>query len=210
MDPYRVLGVSPDASDDEVKKAYRSLSRKYHPDANVNNPNKERAEEMFKQVQQAYQIIMKQRQQGTGYQGFGSSYSNRSTYSYRYSQSDAGTGSFPPEMQAAINYINTRHYREAMNALLAVSENSRGGSWYYLAAIASEGMGNLVNAKNFIARAVSLEPSNFQYRQFQQHLESGGMWYSTQGAAYEQPYEGQSWCMDMVLMNLFCNFCFCI
>ena len=47
-DPYKVLGVSRDASDDEVKKAYRTLSRKYHPDANINNPNKDQAEEMFK------------------------------------------------------------------------------------------------------------------------------------------------------------------
>ena len=57
-DPYRVLGVSRDASDDEIKKAYRRLSRKYHPDSNVNNPNKEAAEEKFKEIQAAYGQIM--------------------------------------------------------------------------------------------------------------------------------------------------------
>ena len=55
IDPYSILGISRDASDEEVKKAYRKLSRKYHPDANIDNPNKEQAEEKFKQVQQAYE-----------------------------------------------------------------------------------------------------------------------------------------------------------
>ena len=64
IDPYSTLGISRDASDEEVKKAYRKLSRKYHPDANIDNPNKEQAEEKFKQVQQAYEQIMKEREQG--------------------------------------------------------------------------------------------------------------------------------------------------
>ena len=64
IDPYSILGISRDASDEEVKKAYRKMSRKYHPDANIDNPNKEQAEEKFKQVQQAYEQIMKEREQG--------------------------------------------------------------------------------------------------------------------------------------------------
>ena len=67
-DPYEVLGVSRGASDDEIKKAYRKLSRTYHPDANINNPNKAEAEEKFKQVQQAYKQIMDEREHGTSYQ----------------------------------------------------------------------------------------------------------------------------------------------
>lgn len=57
-DPYKILGVSRDASDEEIKKAYRALSRKYHPDANINNPNAAQAEEKFKEVQAAYKSIM--------------------------------------------------------------------------------------------------------------------------------------------------------
>ncbi len=72
-DPYKVLGVSPSASDEEVKKAYRTLSRMYHPDANVNNPNAAQAEEKFKQVQQAYDQIVHDREHGTnGYGAYGS------------------------------------------------------------------------------------------------------------------------------------------
>ncbi len=76
-DPYSVLGVPRGASDEEIKKAYRTLSRKYHPDANINNPNKDKAEEMFKEVQQAYNQIMKEKEAGASgygaYGGYGSS-----------------------------------------------------------------------------------------------------------------------------------------
>ena len=64
MDPYKVLGISSDATDEEVKKAYRELSRKYHPDANANNPLKDLAEEKFKEVQAAYSQIMDMRAKG--------------------------------------------------------------------------------------------------------------------------------------------------
>ena len=57
-DPYSVLGVSPNATDEEIKKAYRRLSRKYHPDANINNPHTDEAEEKFKEIQQAYKSIV--------------------------------------------------------------------------------------------------------------------------------------------------------
>ncbi|MBQ9465011.1 MAG: J domain-containing protein, partial [Lachnospiraceae bacterium] len=69
FDPYQVLGVSRNASDEDIKKAYRSLSRRYHPDANINNPNKDQAEEKFKQVQQAYDQIMRDRENGNSYSG---------------------------------------------------------------------------------------------------------------------------------------------
>ena len=71
--PYEVLGVSPSASDDEIKTAYRDLTRKYHPDANVDNPLADLAEEKFKEVQEAYDTIMHERSAGgSGNHSYGS------------------------------------------------------------------------------------------------------------------------------------------
>lgn len=98
FDPYQVLGVARGASEEDIKKAYRALSRKYHPDANVNNPNKAQAEEKFKQVQQAYDQIMRERsgdysQSGNGY-GPGSSYGQGGFGQNGYGQSGAGQGGY--------------------------------------------------------------------------------------------------------------------
>jgi molecular chaperone DnaJ len=210
MDPYRVLGVSPDASDDEIKKAYRTLSRKYHPDANINNPNKEAAEERFKEVQQAYDIIMKDRQ--NGYRSRGYSYTNRSG-------PDAGGSEGSAAMQGAMNFIRMGRYQEAMNALSGISQEERNGSWYYLAAAASLGLGRMDDANRYIDQAVSMEPSNFQFRQLQNQIRSGGGsafggpayggWYETRGSRYGRPYNDMqdSWCLDLALMNMCCFCC---
>lgn len=225
-DPYRVLGVSRNASDDEIKRAYRTLSRKYHPDANINNPNKAQAEEKFKEVQQAYDQIMKEKQQGSTYDGFGYGGSGETWGSWgpwgEYQNDYGGQGGYggqgsyqdessePLEMRAAANYLANRHYREALNALNGIAESERGARWYYYSAVAHQGLGNLVTAREHAARAVALEPSNLQYRQFQQHLEYDDNWYESRGEAYEQPYAGVTrWCLNLVLLNLFCNLCCC-
>ena len=89
MDPYEVLGVSPNATDEEIKHAYRELSRKYHPDANQNNPLKDLAEEKFKQVQAAYSQIMEMRKNGQTYQNNGQNF-NGSFNGGNYQQNGGG------------------------------------------------------------------------------------------------------------------------
>ena len=78
MDPYKVLGVSPDADEETIKKAYKELVKKYHPDKYVNNPLADLAAEKMKEINQAYDMIMKkqtsggaQQQRGGGYGGAG-------------------------------------------------------------------------------------------------------------------------------------------
>ena len=136
--PYEVLGIPTNASDDEVKRAYRDLTRKYHPDANVNNPLADLAEEKFKEVQEAYDMIMKQREQG-GYQ-YGYGYqggSGQGSYQQTYGSSGSGQN---PQMQSVYTYLNARRYREALNVLNGMP--NRTSEWYYLSAAANAGIGN--------------------------------------------------------------------
>ena len=154
--PYDVLGVPQNASDDEIKKAYRELTRKYHPDANVNNPLADLAEEKFKEVQEAYDEIMRQREQGGGYSYGNSSYGGNS-YNNTYN------GPQDAEMQAVFNYINSRNYREALNLLDRMP--NRNAMWYYASGFANAGIGNNVLAREHAAQAVNMEPNNVQYRQ---------------------------------------------
>lgn len=200
-DPYQVLGVSRSASDDEIKKAYRALSRKYHPDANVNNPNKAQAEERFKEVQQAYDQIMKEKQQGSSYGG---------GYSYRGAGNGfgGGMGGESPQMQAAANYIANRCYTEALNVLNTISFSERSARWYYYSAIANQAIGNNITAKEHAQHAVDMEPSNMEYRRFLQHLEFGGTWYTNMGSGYDRPYASAgNWCLSMLFLNMLCNCC---
>lgn len=199
LNPYSVLGVERGASDEEIKKAYRNLSRKYHPDANINNPNKAQAEEKFKEIQAAYNQIMDERQNG--------SYSNNYSYGYD-SYGSQGAGSV--EMQAAANYINARQFAAAMNVLYSIPDSGRNGQWYFFASVASQGLGNLNDAREFISRAIALEPSNFRYRQFEQSINFTSGWYENRSASYgySRPYSGVArWCISMAFLNLICNLC---
>lgn len=211
FDPYSILGVSRDASDEEIKKAYRKLSRKYHPDANINNPNKDQAEEKFKEIQQAYDQIMKEREYGssgnygyggnTGYGGFGG------FGGYGGSQSNSGYQDEEAiRRQAASNYVQSGHYQEAMNVLSSLKE--RNAQWYYLSAVANMGLGNNVNAMNHNREAVRLEPDNMQYRMMLQRMEGGGSWYQEQQNPFGgMPTAGNDLCMKCLMANLACSCC---
>ncbi|HOO28350.1 MAG TPA: J domain-containing protein, partial [Lachnospiraceae bacterium] len=179
--PYTVLGVRETATEDEIKRAYRSLSRKYHPDANINNPNKDAAEEKFKEIQQAYQQIMDEREHGYrrtegSYGGFGgNTYAGRERYG-------GGNDEYTIHMQAAGNYINNGRYAEAWNILRNMEDKD--ALWYYYAGAANAGMGNNVQALEFAKKACELEPGNTRYQMFLQQLEAGGSWYRNMQSPY--------------------------
>ena len=203
--PYEVLGVSPSASDDEIKKAYRDLTRKYHPDANVDNPLADLAEEKFKEVQEAYDMIVKERASGGGYSyGYGSS-SGSSSYgaggNYQNAQQD-------PRLQAGVNYINSRRFREALNTLDQINERS--AIWYYLSGCANAGLGNNVLARDHAAQAVNMEPNNMQYRQLLNQLNYASSRY--QNSSYGNGYSGGTtpcgtgnMCCDLFVADSLCE-----
>lgn len=202
LDPYKVLGIPRSASDEEVKKAYRKLSRKYHPDANINNPNKEQAEEKFKEIQQAYDQIMKEREYGSGpYTGYNGGFGN-----FTGQQNTGYQDEEAIRRQAAANYIQNGYYQEALNVLSSLSQ--RNGQWYYLSAMANMGIGNNINALNHIREAVRLEPENLQYRQLLNRMEGGGTWYQQQQSPFGgMPDAENSFCVKLCIANLVCNLC---
>lgn len=214
-DPYSVLGVSTTAEMDEIKKAYRKLSRKYHPDANINNPNKEQAEEKFKQIQEAYNQIVKERENkssgayGQGGYGEQGAYGYGGFGGYRQQERSADYDNGPIELRAAANYIHNGMYQEAMNVLHSISE--RNAQWYYLRAQANYGIGNQVNAMEDAQRAVDMEPGNMVYRQFLSRLQNGGaQWYQNMGEDYGYPRSAMNFgncCMECLMLNLCCNCC---
>lgn len=200
MDPYEVLGISPNATDQEVKKAYRALSRKYHPDANVDKPDPKMYEEKFKQIQQAYQTIMDTRHGKTSSNGFGSSY-----------RRTAGTGDENEvHMQAAVNFMRNRRFTEAIRVLDSITK--RDANWYYTAAIAHAGAGNNATAIQYAHTAAQMEPNNPEYQRLVQQLESPGFSYQQM----QQPYMSSGGfdeygclrcCAANILLNMLINCC---
>lgn len=150
MNPYEILGVSPRATDDEIKRAYREQSRKYHPDSYSGNPLSGLAEEKFKQVQEAYEQIMRER--NGGYQS-GASYG--SSFRSQSFQNQA-------EYQSIVNYLSNRQYGDALRELERLS--NREARWYYYSAISNVGLGNTMRGMEHARMAVNLEPTNSEYQ----------------------------------------------
>lgn len=213
--PYEVLGVSENAGDEEIKKAYRRLSRLYHPDANINNPDRNEAEEKFKEVQQAYNAIMNKESSG----GFGGSSAHYGYYGYygydasaygsryeRGSAGNAGDGS-SSYYTAAVNFIRSGRFREAVHVLEQIP--LRDGKWYYLSAIAMAGMGNIATALEHVRTAMEMEPDNMEYRQLYERLSGTENWYMNQRGFGMPVGNVGSTCCELCMLNLLCNMCCC-
>ena len=221
-DPYKVLGVSPNASDDEIQKAYRRLVKKYHPDVNTGDEN---AEKKMREINAAYDQIRNIREGKASYGGqngnpYGNPYGNAGNggggYYGGFSWEDifgSGFGGYSQqqeattELTAARNYINAGHYREALNVLNSVDSSQRNARWYYFHALANYGIGNRIEAMSDAEQAVRMEPDNFEYKQLLSRMKNGGATYQQYGGGSPIVCGTSNICLDLCIANMLCGMC---
>ncbi|MGI6013671.1 MAG: J domain-containing protein [Oscillospiraceae bacterium] len=194
-DPYQVLGVSRDASDDEIKAAYRNLAKKYHPDL---NPGDAAAAQKMNEINAAYDQI-KSPKQNTTYE----SYSGAAGQSYGGQSYDGD--STASALQAARHYIQIGYYQQALVALNGAQ--TRDAEWYYLSAIANHNLGNRITGLEHIQRAVSMEPNNPEYQRVLAQIQNGGNMYSNFNQAFSMNMGTSTrFCLGIVAANILCRF----
>lgn len=169
MDPYKVLGVTPQTSDDDVKRAYRELARKYHPDNYVNNPLADLAEARMKEINEAYDLIMNQRSGAKNNSSAGGSQSSYGGYSGYggYQQRQSGTGIYA-QVRGAINAGNL-----AMAEELLTRSPGRDAEWYFLMGTIYFRKGWYDEAQRCYVQACSMDPGNAEYRNALNSLNMG-------------------------------------
>ena len=189
-DPYSILGISPSASDDEVKKAYRELARKYHPDNYHDNPLSDLAQEKMKQINEAYAAITRAREGGDSYRPGGQS---------------SSTSNASPEgakIRAAINSGDIGYAEE-----LLVSFPAKNAEWNFLMGSVSYRKGWLNDALRYFQTAVNMEPNNREYGQALDFMNQGGGVYRSHGRGpmSEQGCDSCDICMTMLCLNMCCR-----
>lgn len=148
-DPYKVLGVSRTATDEEIKDAYRKLAKKYHPDQYAESPLKELADEKMKEINEAYDAITAQRRSG-GRGGYNAGYGT-------------GAGAGGSGFSDVRSLIMSGRFADAEQILNGVPADRRNAEWYFLKGSVLYRRGWLEEAKDHFSRACQMDPSNSEY-----------------------------------------------
>lgn len=163
-DPYKILGVSRDASDDEIKKAYRDLARKYHPDKYRDSDLADLAGEKMKEINAAYEQIQAERSgkaqsgsAGAGSSSYGGAYHNAGP---RVDNEGASGNDVYRRVRVA---INNRNIAEAERLLEGIDPDSRDAEWDFLYGTVLMARGHYVDAQNYYDRACARDPHNTEY-----------------------------------------------
>lgn len=195
-DPYSILGVSRDASEEEITKAYRRLAKKYHPD--LNRGNEEEAQKKMSEINDAYDRI-KNKTDEKAYGGYGS-YSSYGNYG-----NDSSDNSYDP-YSVIMHYIRFSRYREAFNVLNSITD--RTPEWYYYSAMLNYQTGNKITALEHAQRAVNSEPSNYRYQELLNRIKNNSYTYEEESAPFGRPVNcNVSPCWWCIIYNLLCNCC---
>ena len=191
-DPYKILGVSPDASDDDIKKAYRDLARKYHPDKYRDSDLSDLASEKMKEVNAAYEEIKTLREKGAQTGG---------GYSGPYTSSTTGN----PRYNEIRRMLNLGNVTQAETLLNNVQEPDRGAEWHFLMGNVQVKKRNFVDAQKYFDTACAMDPYNKEYRAAQEYLRSRAGGY---GGGYQTSRTTECSACD-ICSGLMCADCCC-
>ena len=197
-DPYKILGVPEDASDEEIKKAYRELARKYHPDNYHDNPLEDLAQEKMKEINAAYEQITKERASGRRTGGAGGAYGGGS-YGYGGYQSYGSSQS--SVLQQARIAINTGNISRA-EALLA-NYSDHNAEWNFLKGVVCYRRGWMDEALRYYRTAVQMDPGNAEYRQALDYMEG------TDDTAYRPGGSFGTLCSGNPCLSMCCLYTLC-
>ena len=198
-DPYKILGVPPTATDDEVKKAYLALARKYHPDKYTNTDLADLASEKMKEVNAAYEEIQNIRQRGGSTSGSQGAY-NQNTYSQNGYSSQGGNAAFAEIRRL----INAGYVDEAEKRLLAMGISERNAEWKFLMGCVSVRKMRFADAEMHFNNACNEEPYNTEYRMARDSLRNRTAGY---GGSYRTGNIGGNGCDCCT--SLLCADCCC-
>ena len=213
--PYKVLGVSPNADDEEIKRAYHELARKYHPDRYTNSDLADLANEKMQEVNAAYEEIQRERSArsaaGDGAYGTNANNASGSTNPNGFG-TDAGnyrSRNYSAEAREKFilirNCINAGNLTEAERLVAEIADADRGAEWFFLMGCIQLRKGFYVDAQHSFDTAYRMEPTNNEYWQFKEKMHERSQSF---GGGYNTTRSGGC-CDTDICTSLICADCCC-
>lgn len=182
-DPYKVLGLEPDASADDIKKAYRQMAKLYHPDLHPDDPT---INDKMNAVNEAYDMLTNPNKYAAKQAQEAAAQEPQNSYEVvpERAQPASNTIARPtvlpedsPEIQETVAHLNANRFQDAITVLTAIPSTGRDARWYYLNSLAHQMIGNYMAATELMHRACQMEPQNQTYMQLLLRFQEAGQLY---------------------------------